>query len=325
MLTNATHAAPVCPLSGSSRVETVHSIETAHLAHVYRATFGIDVAPFFGDHKTIRLMRSLESHLMFFDPIIVGSDKFYQHLSKIDWYYQKDKFEFHFAKSLIDPASKIIEIGCGRGYFADVAQSPYYTGLEFNSAAVADARSRGLNIINETSQQHAERHHGDYDVACSFQVMEHVADAHEFINACVSLVRPGGQVILSVPAADSYMAYTFNDALNLPPHHVTWWSDACLTWLQQRYPLRLKTLRHQTLSEGGAGGAHQKMYMKTLVDRALLKYFYGEAPMGPVNLSPQLGRVQPISQLLSQILSLGLESQVMEPNGHTVIAVYERV
>ncbi|WP_168220574.1 class I SAM-dependent methyltransferase [Azospirillum thermophilum] len=308
-----------CPLTGSPDVRHLRTLRVRDIAALYRTLFGIDVGAEFGGVEEVAMYRSVPTDLIFFHPSVTGSGSFYEQLARIPWYYQKDKFEFRHAARWIGEADKVLEVGCGHGHFADALPSPHYTGLEFSPAAVAACRERGLTVLAESARDHAAAHPGGYDAVCSFQVMEHVADVAGFLSACVRLTKPGGLLILSVPSADSFNAHAVNPVLNMPPHHVTWWTHACLTGLPRLYPIELLDLHQQTLSDGG----HRRWYLQNLILRALYKYL-GHGDPGLVNLSPQMAALRPIAEQMSAVLELGFEDPVMEPPGDSVIVVYRR-
>jgi SAM-dependent methyltransferase len=98
-------------------------------------------------------------------------------------------------------------------------------------------------------------------VVCAFQVLEHVPDPRAFLASCVYCLKPGGRLILSVPAEDSFTGLVPNNCLNLPPHHLTRWSDKALLALREEFnlhdlqliPLPLEDIHHEHYCNSIAG------------------------------------------------------------------------
>ena len=102
-------------------------------------------------------------------------------------------------------------------------------------------------ILPELIAEHSRSRPASYDFVCSFQVLEHVVDVHSFIEDCLKCLRPGGRLIISVPAADSFISRTVNGVLNMPPHHLTWWTDQALGYVAKSYDLILESIVHEPL------------------------------------------------------------------------------
>ena len=97
----------------------------------------------------------------------------------------------------------VLEIGCGQGAMgARLASRVDYLAVEPDPAsyAVASARvtARGGSVLpaDHTGVPPGRR----YDLVCAFEVLEHLEHDAAALADWVALVRPGGHLMLSVPA-----------------------------------------------------------------------------------------------------------------------------
>ena len=223
------------PLTNSTNIKLERSIKTALIIDKWQKD-GIDVSRFFVNLDEIKLYRCLDSGYRFFYPFnLEGDNQFYQDLQKFPWYYFDWKWEYNIALKQIKPGDKVLEIGCGDGSFLKKLSEKNIKvrGLEFNEEAIKKCRERGLNVTGETIQEHAQNHKNEYDVTCSFQVMEHIADIKNALTASLGVLKKGGKLIISVPNNDSFLGKDKFNLMNLPPHHMGLWDEKSLKNLEK--------------------------------------------------------------------------------------------
>lgn len=128
--------------------------------------------------------------------------------------------------------AKLLEIGCGGGESLKMFDRWGWTteGLDFDEAAVANARAKGLMV-----------HHGDLlsrnYAACSFDaiyschVIEHVPHPKELLQECHRLLRLGGRCVMLTPNADSIGHRWFGSSWRglEPPRHLHIFTHNSLT------------------------------------------------------------------------------------------------
>jgi len=252
--------------------------------------------------------------------MVTGSELFYEKLQKFDWYYQDEKEEYDYATNYIKSSDKVLEIGCGKGVFSQKIKSLDYTGLEFSRQAIQFASELGLNILNESIEDHAIKNSESYDIVCSFQVLEHVAMPRSFIESCIKCLKPGGLLIYSIPSADSFVTF-LNDILNLPPHHVTWYSDKSLEYIGKLFELKVINIHHDPLTNVG-----KRRYKYYLMLRCLQKSIHYPSNSNLIDRSIRHKIITKITSVGSRLIpSLILDSDYeLKPYGQSVTIVYQK-
>lgn len=104
--------------------------------------------------------------------------------------------------------SRVLEIGCGQGAAAvRIAGRHDYTGVELDKASIDVARRRmaesglGGRLVHGSLDGLADDEL--FDVVCAFEVLEHIEEDAKALAEWTARLRPGGLLLLSVPAWQS--------------------------------------------------------------------------------------------------------------------------
>jgi SAM-dependent methyltransferase len=244
---------------------------------------------------------------------------FYEALQRQSWYYLEDKYEYDFARRFISESDEVLEVGCGRGEFAKKIVAKGYLGLELSSKARDMAAANGVHVITQPVESHCLRYEQYYDVVCAFQVLEHIANPATFIDACIRCLKPGGLLIYSVPNADSYLAYSTNWVLNMPPHHVTWWVESAFRCVAARLGLDVLAVDRERLAD-----IHVGQYAAMLSRETLLHCLAMETQRKLINRSLRYKIVNKVAVLVSRRLAKVLKDVHLLPIGHSITVVLRK-
>lgn len=99
----------------------------------------------------------------------------------------------------------VVDIGCGGGILSEsmAKKGAKVTGIDLSEKAlkVADLHSleSGVQVRYEmiSAEQLAAREPASYDVVTCMEMLEHVPDPAAVVQACATLVKPGGHVFFS--------------------------------------------------------------------------------------------------------------------------------
>jgi methionine biosynthesis protein MetW len=107
---------------------------------------------------------------------------------------------------LIPPESTVLELGCASGYlsgYMEQALGCRVTGLEVDPKATAIAAQRCSEVhtvnLNDPAALEVAQASAPYDVLLAAAILEHIQYPELLLQQAHSLLKPGAQVIVSLP------------------------------------------------------------------------------------------------------------------------------
>jgi SAM-dependent methyltransferase len=96
---------------------------------------------------------------------------------------------------------KILDVGCGTGAVAvDFSKHGTVTATDRSPAALALARSRGVDNAVAADATELPFADGTFDLVTAFDIIEHVEDDRAMVAEIARVLRPGGTAAIHVPA-----------------------------------------------------------------------------------------------------------------------------
>jgi 2-polyprenyl-3-methyl-5-hydroxy-6-metoxy-1,4-benzoquinol methylase len=163
-------------------------------------------------------------------------------LDELHWWYRARRGVL---ETLIErkiaprPDAHILEVGCGTGHNLKMLQKfGTVDGIEIDPEArgIAEKRlGRSISAARLPELRGIER--GRYDLVAALDVVEHIEDDRATIAALASCLKPGGKLLVTVPAHQ--WMWSAHDELN---HHKRRYSKRALSKLIEASPLKLECI-----------------------------------------------------------------------------------
>ena len=98
----------------------------------------------------------------------------------------------------------VLDIGCGGGLICEpmARMGATVTGIDASEKNIAvaslHAQKSGISVAyHATSAEALAEHKVQHDVVLALEIIEHVADVDVFLDACTTLLKPGGMMVIT--------------------------------------------------------------------------------------------------------------------------------
>ncbi len=116
--------------------------------------------------------------------------------------FSRHQFAYRFAQQFVD-GKDVLDIGCGAGYGCKILaeRARHVLGIDHDGDAIAYCRNHygGANLEFRKADATTFDSEDEFDVAVSFQVIEHVRDPGAFVQRMKRAVKHGGVIVITTP------------------------------------------------------------------------------------------------------------------------------
>lgn len=140
---------------------------------------------------------------------------------------------YHIFSEWISAGSKVLDIGCGDGYFGEFLvnnKKADYTGADISETALNSAKGRGLKVIQlDASNDLSKFDPESFDFVIMSEFIEHIPNSEEILRVVGRIAKKG--VLVSIPNI-AYWKFRLQLLLGkfpkqwvvAPEEHLRYWS-----------------------------------------------------------------------------------------------------
>ncbi len=233
-----------CPLCRTSEAQPLERYLFDDIWDALRTEWAVQLSPevrsAHAPQEFTTAQRCTACGLEWFAPAIPGNSQFYGELMRSTPYIV-DRWEFAVVAATVTTTDHVVDLGCGDGALIRriAPQVGRAIGVDTNEDPIQRLRADGYEASNEAFASFAGRESHAFDVVCAFQVAEHLEDLDLLLAPARALLHPNGKLFLSVPDRDRPGRAPL-EPLDLPPHHLSRWSQPQLEALARHGGLSLE-------------------------------------------------------------------------------------
>ncbi|MDE2435703.1 MAG: bifunctional 2-polyprenyl-6-hydroxyphenol methylase/3-demethylubiquinol 3-O-methyltransferase UbiG [Sphingomonadales bacterium] len=166
-----------------------------------------------------------------------GSSAMLHRLNPIRLAFLREAIDLHWASDSRSPCplagKRALDVGCGAGLLCEplARLGGDVTGVDAAAENIAAARAHAAGAglaIDYRAGEIGALDLGAFDLVCSMEVIEHVADKAAFLAALAARLAPGGLMVLSTPnrtARSRLLMVEAAERLGMVPRGTHHWDD----------------------------------------------------------------------------------------------------
>jgi 2-polyprenyl-3-methyl-5-hydroxy-6-metoxy-1,4-benzoquinol methylase len=237
------------------------------------------------NYEKHHLVKCLSCKFVFCEPIPteLELEKHYENYGRNDYLSPLTIKRYHEILDSFEPyrkTNKLIDVGCGIGYFLEEAKKRGWEvyGTEFTDEAIEICSKKGIKMNkgvltpnNYTSQE--------FDVITSFEVIEHINNPQEELAHFYKILRKGGLVYCTTPNFNSLLRYRLKEKYNVLcyPEHLSYYTPKTLKHVFEKEGFRTKSIKATGLSltrlKTSKSTSNQELISKTSDDEIIRNRF----------------------------------------------------
>lgn len=207
-------------------------------------------------------LKCKKCHFSFAEPFVAGNKEYYSLIYDKEVKYPAQKWEYQKTIGVLKNTSftkkvsqRYLEIGAGDGAFLSLI-SPHYiskpdiVATEYSEHGLSKIRDKGFKCypasIYDLKQKKDIK---KFDIACMFQVIEHVDDIISFFDELNELLNKKAKIFIAVPNAEQRDFFDKQGIqYDIPPTHIGRYSKTTFEYICFKNNWILKDFKQEPMS-----------------------------------------------------------------------------